>query len=139
DATKLELYRQVASLYETKLKEPQRAFERELSAFEPAPGEEQCIEDVERPARATSQWDDLIAAYKSSIAKADGEGDRDLSIALRLRLGRVLLDEVKRVDDALAQFRAVYETDGENADAIGALERLYRETGRFGELLGIYE
>ncbi|HVY46993.1 MAG TPA: tetratricopeptide repeat protein, partial [Minicystis sp.] len=139
DATKLELYREVAGLYETKLKEPQRAFERYLSAFELAPGDERCIDDVERAARATGQWDDLIAAYKSSIAKADDQGDRELSIALRLRLGRVLLDEVKRVDDALAQFRAVYETDGENADAIAALERLYRETGRFTELLGIYE
>ena len=33
----------------------------------------------------------------------------------------------------------MYETDGENAAAIDALERLYRETGRHEELLGIYE
>jgi tetratricopeptide (TPR) repeat protein len=51
----------------------------------------------------------------------------------------VLRDEVKRVDDALTQFRAVYDADGENADAILALEQLYRETGRYQELLGIYE
>ena len=36
-------------------------------------------------------------------------------------------------------YRAVYEVDGENADAIGALERLYRQTSRHAELLGIYE
>ena len=40
----------------------------------------------------------------------------------------MLVDEVERVDDALAQFRAVYEADGENATALGALERLYRDT-----------
>ncbi|MFO0589178.1 MAG: tetratricopeptide repeat protein [Polyangiaceae bacterium] len=51
----------------------------------------------------------------------------------------MLVDEVKRVDDALVEFRAVYDIDGENAQAIGALERLYRETGRYSELLGIYE
>src|SRR5262249_51720236 len=49
------------------------------------------------------------------------------------------LDEVRRIDEALAQFRAVYDADDENEAAIGALERLYRETERFSELLGIYE
>ena len=137
--TKLELLRQVAGLYETKLKEPQRAFERFLSAFEISPGDPVCIDDVERAARTTSGWDALIAAYTGAIARADEEGDRDLAISLRLRLGHVLRDEVKRIDDALAQFRAVYDTDGENGDAIAALEQLYRDTGRFADLLGIYE
>ena len=61
-------------------------------------------------------WDALIASYGAAIARADEALDHDLAIALRLRLGRVLRDEVKRVDDALAQFRAVYDADGENAD-----------------------
>lgn len=137
--TKLALYREVAGLYESKLKEPQKAFERYLAAFELAPGDAQCVEDVERAARVTGGWDSLIAAYTKSITRADEEGDTELGINLRLRLGRVLLDEVKRVDEALVQFRSVYEADGENAAAIAALERLYRETGRFSELLGVYE
>lgn len=138
-SARLELFRQAAGLYETKLKEPQRAFERFLSAFEIAPDNTQCIDDVERAARATGGWDALIAAYGSAIAKADADADVMLAISLRLRLGRVLRDEVKRIDDALAQFRAVYDADGENTDAISALEQLYRDTGRFAELLGIYE
>ncbi|WP_437768228.1 tetratricopeptide repeat protein [Sorangium sp. So ce281] len=139
DVSRLDLYRQVAALYETRLKEPQRAFERYLSAFQIAPQDEQCIDDVERAARSTEGWDALIQSYSSAIERAEGEGDIALGVDLRLRLGRVLLDEVKRIDEALSQFRAVYEADGENQAAIGALERLYRETGRFGELLGIYE
>ena len=139
ELTRLELYREVAGLYEARLKEPQKAFERYLAAFEIAPGEARCIEDVERAARVTGGWDSLIESYSRSIAGADAQGDMALGIDLRLRLGRVQLDEVKRIDEALAQFRAVYETDGENAEAIGALERLYRETSRFSDLLGIYE
>ncbi len=135
--TRLDLYREVAALYETKLKEPQKAFERFLSAFEIAPSDTQCIDDVERVARATGSWEGLIASYTRMIAEADAESDRDLGIALRLRLGRVLVDEVKRIDDALAQFRAVYDTDSENGEAITALERLYRSTSRFNELLEI--
>ncbi len=58
---------------------------------------------------------------------------------LRLRLGRVLVESAQKIDEALDVYRAVYEADGENAEAIGALEQLYRQTSRFGELLGIYE
>src|SRR5262249_24010289 len=84
-------------------------------------------------------WEALIASYQTAIQRAEDNQDRELVIDLRIRLGRVLLDEVARTDDALMQFRAVYETDGENAEAMAALERLYRETGRFSELLEIYE
>lgn len=136
---RLDLLRQVAALYESKLKEPQRAFERYLSAFDIAPSDDQCVDDVERAARAITGWDALIAAYVSAVGKAEEAADHDLAITLRLRLGRVLRDEVKRIDDALAQFRAVYDADGENAQAIAALEQLYRDTGRFQDLLGIYE
>jgi tetratricopeptide (TPR) repeat protein len=41
--------------------------------------------------------------------------------------------------DALAQYGAVYEDGDTNAEAMGALERLYREMGRFEELLKVYE
>lgn len=136
---RLSLVREVAGLYETKLREPEKAFERYLGAFQLAPSDERCVEDVERVARATGGWDALVGAYKACVANAEESGDRDLGIDLRLRLGRVLLDEVSRVDEALEQFRAVYELDPENATALSALERLYRETNRHGELLGIYE
>ena len=137
--TKLELYREVAGIYEGKLKDPARAFDRYLAAFEISPGDEKCREDVERLAKATGRWDDLIASYRRAITAADAERERDLAIALRLRLGRVLVDEVSRVDDALTEFRAVYDADGENLEAITALERLYRQSGRFADLLAIYE
>ncbi len=136
---RIALLREVAALYETKLKEPARAFERFLSAFELAPGDAQSVSDVERAARATSGWDALIASYERAIATAHAQGDVVLGIDLRLCLGRVLLDEVKRTDDALAQYREVYEADGENDAAITALERIYRETARFADLLGIFE
>ena len=136
---KLSLLREVAGLYETKLKEPELAFQRYLAAFELGPNDPRCIEDVERAARATSSWDALTESYRRMIAKADAEGEPDLVVSLRLKLGRVLLDEMKQVDGALEQFRGVYDTDPENADALTALEGLYRETGKFQELLGIYE
>jgi tetratricopeptide (TPR) repeat protein len=139
ESAKIALLREVAALCEGKVKDLQRAFERYLSAFELAPADEQARVDVERVAKQTGAWDKLEGAYARAVQNADESGERDLAIALRLRLGRLLVEEVNRVDDALTTYRAVYEADGENAEAMSALERLYRQTGRHRELLEIYE
>jgi tetratricopeptide (TPR) repeat protein len=134
---RIELLREVAGLYEGKVKEPQKAFERYLAAFELRPFEDQASSDLERAAKVTGSWEQVISAYNKAIE--DGSTNPDGQIALRLRLGRVLVEEVARIDDALAAYRAVYEVDGENDTALSALERLYRQVARFGDLLEIYE
>jgi tetratricopeptide (TPR) repeat protein len=136
---KLELYREVAALYEGRVRDPQRAFERYLAAFELLPGDERTVEDVERVAKVSGQWDEVVAAYRRAIEGADNAGDRDVAVMLRLRLGRVLVENLQKVDEALSVYRAVYDTDGENPEAIAALESLYRQSERYSELLGIYE
>ncbi len=126
---------EVGELYETKLKKPDTALERFLKAF--GLGREWAAADsAERVSGAINGWEQVIAAYQTSL---DGLADADLEAQLRLRLGRVLLDEVKRIDDALGQYRAVYELDPNNGQALEALERLYRETNRHSELLEVYE
>jgi len=137
--TKLALYREVAALYEGKVKEPEKAFDRYLAAFELMPSDPQTVADVERAAHVTGAWDRVIQGYEHAVETSLGNGEHALSITLRLQLGRVLVDEVKRIDDALKTYRAVYEAEDDNADALAALERLYRQTSRFADLLGIYE
>jgi tetratricopeptide (TPR) repeat protein len=136
---KLDLFREVAALYEGKVRDPQKAFDRYRSAFELFPGDERTSEDLERAAKATGRWDEVVSAYRQAIESADRDRDREIGIMLRLRLGRVLVDSLQKVDEALEVYRAVYEADGENTESIAALERLYRQTSRFAELLGIYE
>ena len=110
------------------------------SAFELAPGDEQ----YERGRRARRQGDAAVGRRHRGVPRGHRRRRRRAAIAtlgvmLRLRLGRVLVDEVQRIDEALAAYRAVYEADGENAEALAALEQLYRQTSRFDDLLGIYE
>ncbi len=136
---KLALYREVAALYEGKVKEPEKAFDRYLAAFELVPGDPQTAADVERAAHVTGAWDRVIGGYQHAIDASLSEGQHELSITLRLQLGRVLVDEVKRIDEALLTYRAVYEAEDDNAQALAALERLYRQTGRFTDLLGVFE
>jgi golgin subfamily B member 1 len=136
--TKLELYRDVAALYEGKVKDPQKAFDRYLAAFELAPSDERTTVDVERAAKVSGAWDKVIESYQRAVAHADSEGDRALGVTLRIKLGRVLVDEAKDVAGALEAYRAVYEVEDDNAEALAALERLYRQTSRFAELLDVY-
>ncbi|MFO0738105.1 MAG: tetratricopeptide repeat protein [Labilithrix sp.] len=137
--SKLALLREVAALYEGKVRDPGKAFARYLSAFVLAPSDEQTTVDVERAAKATGQWEEVQQAYRSAIDEATNAGDAQLAITLRLKLGRVLVEEMNQVDEALNVFRAVYDADSENAEALAALERLYRMTSRYSDLLGIYE
>lgn len=136
---RLELLREVAVLYEQKVKDLDKAFSRYLAAFEISPGDDPCREDMERIAKTTGRWEDVIASYRRVIATAESNGERDLAVALHLKFGRVLVEEVQDVEQALVEFRAVYDVAEDNAEAIQALESLYRQTSRFTELLGIYE
>lgn len=136
---KLTLLREVAALYEGKVKEPQKAFARYIAAFALHPSDEQTTIDAERAAKATGEWSQVESAYRTAIVEASDSGDASLAITLRLKLGRVLVEEMNQVDQALDVYRAVYDADSENADALAALERLYRATSRYADLLSVYE
>ena len=136
---RLSLLRELADIYGSRLKDPATAFARYRAAFEIAPSDEQCADDLERAAREVGKWEEVTEAYRRAIDEALQNGEVTTVIPLRLRLGRVLVDELNGVDEALAELRAVYELEPENPDALGALERLYRQTERFEDLLQIYE
>src|SRR6185503_923403 len=63
---RLELLRQVAGPYETRIKDTGKAFERYVAAFEIASGDEQCQAYVERVADLTKRHEDLIQAYRGA-------------------------------------------------------------------------
>ena len=138
-SAKLELLRELAGLYEGKLKDAPRAFDRLLAAFELGTSDERSVEDLERTAKAAGRWEDFVAALRKAIGEAESASDRALAVALRLRVGRVLVEELERTDEALAEFRAVHDADPDDAQALAALERLYRQTARYTDLLDVYQ
>lgn len=131
---RLELLRRAAQLYEERLRDKESAFERFKAAFALAPGDEQSQADLERSAKATGDWTQVVAAYQAAVEEADA----DTAATLRLRLGRVFVDELGKVEEALAEYRAVYESQPDNAEALTALETLYRKTEGWAELLDVY-
>ena len=56
---------------------------------------------------------------------------------IRLSYGQTLA-QLDRIDDAIDQFRLVYELESDNLGAISALGDLYLRTERFRDLLDVY-
>lgn len=133
-----ELLREVGRLYESRLNDKSSAFARLLAVFEISPTEEESQLDVERAAKVVGSWNGLVDSFRTAIESTELAGDSDGSAILRLRLGRILVEELQRIDEAQAEYRKVYEGDPSNPVALQALESLYRQAGRWQDLLDVY-
>jgi tetratricopeptide (TPR) repeat protein len=129
------LLRETGLLYEEKLRSPQQAFDRVLEAFTFDTRSDVLREDVERLAAKVSGWDRAFQVYGEAIDRATHPDDAN---NLRLHYGQAL-HGLGRTEEAIAQYRAVYEDRGDDSQAIAALEQLYREAGQYRELLGILQ
>src|SRR5690606_28956457 len=96
--------------------------------FQLFPEDEQARVDLENAARLSGAWDGVVSAYVGAIKKVAEP------TSLRLRIGRVLLEELKRPQEALGQYDAVLAQDPANEAALAALESIYRAEGRSSEL-----
>ena len=131
---RLELLRDTGLLYENALGKSERAFECLLEAFGLDPNRDDTRQDLERLASQVDGWEQVTRAYEGAIARSSSEDDQ---VGLRLRLGWVLT-QVGRTEDAIREFKAVYEARRGHPEVLAALGDLYRATGRFNELLEIY-
>ena len=134
-AERLALLIQTAKLYDDKLRDKKTALSHFLEAVALEPSNTETLEAAETVAGAAKAWDDLVAAYQSAAAETS---DLDAQVTLRLRLGRVLSMELGKVEDALAQYRLVYDEHPENTEALTALVGLYEKTEGWSDLLGVY-
>jgi len=134
DESKVDLLRKIGQVFEERLRQPDVAFERYLEAFSLAPTHDEARVDVERLAEEMNGWDRLVSGFESAIA---GVPDPHQSVPIRLSYGQTLT-QLGRIDDAIEQFRLVYEIESDNLDALGALGELYVQTQRFRELLDVY-
>ncbi|MBW1830772.1 MAG: tetratricopeptide repeat protein, partial [Deltaproteobacteria bacterium] len=134
DGSKVELLGKIGHVFEERLRQPEVAFERYLEAFSLAPTHDEVRVDVERLAEELNGWDRLVSGFESAI---EGVGDPHQAVPIRLSYGQTLA-QLDRIDDAIEQYRLVYELEGDNLGAIGALGDLYVRTERFPELLDVY-
>ena len=134
DESKVELLRKIGHVFEERLRQPDVAFERYLEAFALAPTHDEARVDVERLAEEMNGWDRLVSGFESAI---EAVPDPHQAVPIRLSYGQTLA-QLDRIDDAIDQFRLVYDLESDNLGAINALGDLYLRTERFRDLLDVY-
>ena len=132
---RVSLLRECGLMYEEKLRDPQSAFDSFIEAFVLDPSQEILREDLERMAAKVKDWDRVFDAYTKAI---DSSSDPEEASDLRVYYGRMLA-QAGHVEQAIEQFRAVYDERPEDRAAISALEDLYGQTENFTELLGVLQ
>jgi len=131
---RIDLMREVASIYETRLGAPGNAFEVIQGLIEELPPGEQhtAITDLRRLAEITAGWSQLaeslmIVAERTTNPERQGE--------LYQELGQIFAEKLGATDRALAAFEKA-STMQPSATVFAALVMLYRKLGRDAELVG---
>ncbi len=124
-----------------------RAYEQHLAAADTAIATNQkilgleaddadALQALERLYVATGRHAELLAIYDKKLALAKGDAAKR---EVRLRLGGLYEREVKDADQAIAIYKDVLKANAKDADALLALERLYRANGKWKEVVGTIE
>ncbi|MBN2801660.1 MAG: tetratricopeptide repeat protein [Deltaproteobacteria bacterium] len=131
---KLLLQQRISRLIEDEVGDSKRAFEGFLSAFKMNSTDETVQEDLERSAGKAGCWEDVVTVYNEAYETTEGED----KVTLRIKMARVMNEELGQTDEALKHFDEILADDPKNAKAVYALERIYAQMGRFEELMDIY-
>jgi len=130
-AERVVLLRAAAEIYGGPLDSRGHAFAALTTAFRLDPDAKGLSAEVKRAAARAGRWSELAAEYAAICAEL---GDAPSATGHRLELARILADELKDVDRAIAQYRAVLAADARNLRAARALADLIGPLGRWGEL-----
>src|SRR5204863_472203 len=142
DVERLEILSQLVEIYEARLKDPARAFERSRAAFEIAPTDDVRQAEVERLAGVTGDWPSLVASYRVAIRQSEQTGetgewqryaevierrleldvDDQEVIDLKFRLAEAQREHLNQADNALATYREVLALSPTHEGARLALE-----------------
>ncbi len=140
-----ERMKKLAEYNEEKLRDKGAAFGWWLKAHAEDHDAEWIRVELERLAKETGAWQELVDAYGASVPSlssgASGPGGKDPRDALPLMsvMATALEKELGQHDRALELNRRVIDIDPSNQEALDALERLYLGKGQFQALLDIYQ
>jgi tetratricopeptide (TPR) repeat protein len=133
---KAQLLERIAELAENRLQQPDEALRAMGEALAYNPAEPRYLEQLERLADLTGQWED---ACRIAGAVLEGTEDENVVRDVGLRVARWYVDRLTDMDTAEALYKRVLEVDNVNADALDALEAIYRAKMEVEPLMGVLE
>jgi len=136
----------LAELLELEADDKPGALAIALRAFNDNPLGEWAQTTSRRLAAEGGGWAQLVEAYEAALPRVSGKGHKkgdkgDALAALPLlsTLARAYETELADPEAAIARNQAILAIAPSDPEAVGALERLYIATGRFPDLLAIYD
>ncbi|MCD6497835.1 MAG: tetratricopeptide repeat protein [Deltaproteobacteria bacterium] len=128
------LLERIAETCENRLSAPADALDALSEALEQNPEEPRYLDEIERLADLTGNWQAAVASVDKVLST-----DPDESVArnLALRAARWCVDRLTDVNRAQELYDKVLSVDEENVDAIQALEDIFRARADIASLMGI--
>ncbi|MBT8493722.1 MAG: tetratricopeptide repeat protein [Deltaproteobacteria bacterium] len=127
---------QAAQVWEDALGDPGRAASAYQRIIEREPANMAAIQGLQRVTERAGRYRELVSALELELNLASEDRRR---IALHHRTGTVLADNLEDPDAAVLQFRKILEIDPTHPPTLASLGRLYRASGRWEELLDVYQ
>jgi tetratricopeptide (TPR) repeat protein len=132
----LPLLRTIARAYEKELGNAEVAIERNQSILALDADEAEAVLALERLFVATGRHGDLLAIYDKKLSLAASEDEKK---EVRFALARLYEDEVKDANKAIALYCDILDTYPDELPALQALDRLYRSTKKWKELVKVID
>ena len=132
-----ELQLQLARLHRDRIQDPEVAFSWFGQIFSEQPRRLDDTAALEELAGPIDAWFSVVDLYRNAL-ELEGLED-EYRVELRMKLGRVLADEMESLDEALEQYNAILTDHADHTRAMGAMARIYERQGRWDELIEIYQ
>ncbi|MFH0899347.1 MAG: tetratricopeptide repeat protein, partial [Pseudomonadota bacterium] len=124
----------LAELAEHKLGQADRAFHWWGAAFAEDPRSQRSRDEIERLARETGCWDDLVAVYSEVLSH---HTDTDVQQSVLLSVARAYDKELRDASRAEEAYLRALGIDDKDAEALEALDRIYTVAGMHNELVDV--
>ncbi len=128
----------IAERCERDLGDATRALDAMARALRLRPDEPRLADEVERLGEAAGAPRSAAETFEQVLDGSGADMSPDAKVAMGLRTAR-LWDKLGETDRAEARYLYVLDNDGENGDALEALDRIYRGRGAHAELAGVLE
>ena len=128
------LLQDVAGIYEEKMDMPEQAFVVLQAAFKQDYTNDITAKNLERLARSTNKWNELLSDYGTVVQNIV---DPRVRADLHVKMGRWYGNELGRMDYAIASLQQALQLDPECVKAYDALAEFYRKSARWAELVQV--
>ncbi len=108
-----------------------------LTALAETPTDDWVLKTSRRLASEGGGWTELVEAYEAALPRV--EGDKKAQLALLSTLAAAYEGDLANAEIAIARNKQILTIAPKDPGAVEALERLYVATGKFSDLLAVYD